>query len=108
MPDPAEQLQALYAAGFELKTFERFPRAIGVLRGSCIVLLQSGLNGLEMIGRPGWQLGEAIGVLTEENGRSVFQAKSETIEATEARRDELSKFEKDLTEILERSRYKVQ
>lgn len=108
MPDPAEQLQALYAAGFELKIFERFPLAIGVLRGSCIVLLQSGLNGLEMIGRPGWQLGEAIGVLTEKNGRRVFQAKGETVEATEARRDELAKFEKDLTEILESSRYKVQ
>jgi len=40
MPDPAEQLQALYAAGFELKPFDRFPRAIGILRGSCIVLLQ--------------------------------------------------------------------
>ena len=108
MSDPAEQLQALYAAGFELKTFERFPRAIGVLRGSCIVLLQSGVNGLEMIGRPGWHIGEAIGVLTEKNGRQVFQAKSETVDATEDRIKELEKFEKDLTEILERSRYKVQ
>ena len=108
MPDPAEQLQALYAAGFELKTFERFPRAIGVLRGSCIVLLQSGAHGLEMIGSPGWQIGEAIGVLTEKNGRKVFQAKSETVDATEDRRNELKNFAKDLTEVLERSRYKVQ
>ena len=108
MPDPAEQLQALYAAGFELKTFDRFPRAIGILRGSCIVLLQPGTHGLEMIGRPGWQLGESIAVLTEKDGRKVFQAKSETVEATESRRTELAQFEKDLTEILERTRYKVQ
>jgi hypothetical protein len=108
MPDPAEQLQALYVAGFELKTFDRFPRAIGVLRGSCIVLLQSGTHGLEMIGRPGWQIGEVIGVLTERDGRRVFQAKSETVEATDARQAELAQFERDLTEILERSRYKVQ
>jgi hypothetical protein len=108
MSDPAEQLQALYAAGFELKTFDRFPRAIGILRGSCIVLLQSGAHGLEMIGRPGWQIGEAIGVLTEKDGRKVFQSKSETVDATEDRRQELADFEKDLTEILERSRYKVQ
>ena len=108
MPDPAEQLQALYAAGFELKTFDRFPRAIGILRGSCIVLLQPGTHGLEMIGRPGWQHGESIAVLTEKDGRKVFQAKSETVEATESRRTELAQFEKDLTEILERTRYKVQ
>jgi hypothetical protein len=108
MPDPAEQLQALYAAGFELKTFERFPRAIGVLRGSCIVLLQSGVHGLEMIGHPGWQIGEAIGVLTEKNGRKVFQAKSEAVDATEDRLKELKNFEKDLTEILEHTRYKIQ
>ena len=108
MPDPAEQLQAIYAAGFELKTFDRFPRAIGVLRGSCIVLLQPGTHGLEMIGRPGWRIGEVIGVLTEKDGRKFFQAKTETVEATEARRSELAQFERELTEILERSRYKVQ
>ena len=108
MPDSTEQLQALYAAGFELKTFDRFPQAIGILRGSCIVLLQAGVNGLQMIGRPGWQIGEAIGVLTEKNGRKVFQAKSETVDATDDRRTELARFERDVTDILERTRYKVQ
>jgi len=108
MSDPAEQLQALYAAGFELKTFDRFPRAIGILRGSCMVLLHPGAHGLEMIGRPGWQIGESIAVLTEKNGRKVFQAKTEIIEATESRRTELAQFERDLTEVLERTRYKLQ
>jgi len=108
MPDPAEQLQALYAAGFELKTFDRFPRAIGVLRNSCIVLLQPGPNGLEMIGRPGLQIGESIAVLTEKDGRKVFQAKGEMVDATDLRLVELARFEKELNEILERTRYKVQ
>src|SRR5262249_42402530 len=103
MSDPAEQLQALYAAGFELKTFGRFPGAIGVLRNSCIVLLQPGASGLEMIGRPGWQIGESIAVLTEKEGRKVFQSKHETVEATDVRRAELARFEKDLAEILERT-----
>lgn len=101
MPDAAEQLQALYLAGFELQTFDRFPRAMGVLRGQCIVLLQPGTNGLEMIGRPGWRIGEVIGVLTERNGEKVFQSKGEIVEATEERRAELQRFEKDLREILE-------
>jgi hypothetical protein len=108
MPDPAEQLQALYAAGFELKTFDRFPRAVGVLRNSCLVLLEPGANGLEMIGRPGWQIGESIAVLTEKDGRKVFQAKGEMVDATDLHLAELDRFEKELNEILERTRYKVQ
>ena len=108
MPDPAEQLQALYSAGFELKTFDLFPRAIGVLRGSCVVLLQAGSKGLEMIGRPGWQIGESIAVLTEKTGSKVFQAKGGVIEATPERRAELTQFEKDLLEVLERSQYPPQ
>ncbi len=100
MPDPAEQLQALYVAGFELQTFDRFPRAMGVLRGQCIVLLQPGANGLEMVGRPGWRMGEIMGVLTEKDGRKIFQSKGEVIEATAERRAELERFEKDIREVL--------
>lgn len=100
MRDPAEQLQALYAAGFDLQTFDRFPRAIGVLRGSCIVLLQQGSNGLEMVGRPGWRMGEVLGVLTELNGRQVFQAKAEIIDATPERQQELNQFENAVRDIL--------
>jgi hypothetical protein len=32
MPDPAEQLQQIYLAGFEIETFERFPKCVGVVR----------------------------------------------------------------------------
>jgi hypothetical protein len=100
MRDPAEQLQALYAAGFDLQTFDRFPRAIGVLRGSCIVLLQPGSNGLEMVGRPGWRMGEVLGVLTELKGRQVFQAKAEIIDATPERQQELNQFANAVRDIL--------
>ena len=61
-----------------------------------------------MIGRPGWQIGEAIAVLTEKEGRKVFQAKGDTIEATDLRCAELARFEKDVAEVLERTRYKIQ
>ena len=36
---PEEQLQRLYLAGFDLQTFERFPKAIGVLRDGCLAFL---------------------------------------------------------------------
>ncbi len=77
MPDSAEQLQRLYLAGFELQTFERFPKCIGLMRDNCIALLVPGVDGLQILGAPGWRMGEVMGVLTEREGRQVFQAKSE-------------------------------
>ena len=69
MPDSAEQLQRLYLAGFELQTFERFPKCIGVMRDNCVALLVPGVDGLQILGTPGWRMGEVMGVLTEREGR---------------------------------------
>jgi hypothetical protein len=96
MRDPAEILQALYIAGFELQTFELFPRAIGIVRGECIALLVPSDTGLQVLGSPGWKVGESVGVLTTVNGRRVFQSKGEIIEATDERMDLLKRFEADL------------
>jgi hypothetical protein len=100
MPDSAEQLQRLYLAGFELQTFERFPKCIGVMRDNCVALLVPGVEGLQILGTPGWRMGEVMGVLTEREGRKVFQAKSEIVEATAERLSMLQKFRDDLTEYL--------
>jgi len=96
MPDSAEQLQRLYLAGFELQTFERYPKCIGVGRENCIALLVPGVDGLQILGTPGWRMGEIMGVLTEMEGRRVFQAKSEVVEATLERLAILEKFRQDL------------
>ena len=100
MPDSAEQLQRLYLAGFELQTFERFPKCIGVIRDNCVALLVPGVDGLQILGTPGWRMGEVMGVLTEREGRKVFQAKSEVVEATPERLGVLQKFREDLTQLL--------
>lgn len=100
MPDPAEQLQRIYLAGFELHTFERYPNAIGVMRDGCIALVRSTPVGLQMIGAPGWRMGEVLGVLVEKDGQQVFQAKSEVIEATPERLEMLRKFRRDLEDLL--------
>ena len=75
MADSAEQLQRLYVAGFELQTFERYPKCIGVVRENCVALLVPGADGLQILGSAGWRMGEVMGVLTEKDGRKVFQAK---------------------------------
>jgi len=82
MPDSAQQLQRIYLAGFELQTFERYPKCIGVARDNCVALLVPGVDGLQILGTPGWRMGEVMGVLTEREGRKVFQAKTEIVEAT--------------------------
>lgn len=98
--DPAEQLQRIYLAGFELETFDRFPKCVGVVRDGCIALLVPGVDGLQILGTPGWRMGEAIGVLVERDGRKIFQYKQETVEATTERLQTLDRFKRDLKGLL--------
>jgi hypothetical protein len=98
--DPAEQLQRIYLAGFELETFDRFPKCVGAVRDGCIALLVPGVDGLQILGTPGWRMGEAIGVLVERNGRKIFQNKQEIVEATPQRLEILDRFKRDLKDLL--------
>jgi hypothetical protein len=100
MPDPAEQLQRIYLAGFELQTFDRYPNAVGVIRDGCIALLRSTPGGLQLIGMPGWRMGEVLGVLVEKDGKRLFQAKSEEVESTPERLETLRRFKADLDQLL--------
>jgi len=98
--DSAEQLQRLYLAGFELQTFDRYPKCVGVIRDNCIALLVPGVDGLQVLGTPGWRMGEVMGVLTEVRGQKVFQAKSEIVDATAEKIEILNRFRADLMAIL--------
>jgi hypothetical protein len=100
MPDSAEQLQRIYLAGFELQTLERYPKCIGVMRDNCVALLVPGVDGLQILGTPGWRMGEVMGVLTEREGRKVFQAKTDFVEATPERLALLQRFRQDLAEAM--------
>jgi hypothetical protein len=100
MPDPAEQLQRIYLAGFQLETFERFPKAIGAVRDNVIALLEATPEGLRMIGRPGWRMGEAMGVLIQMGGRQVFQYKQEIVEATPERLETVRRACEELENLL--------
>lgn len=100
--DPAEQLQQIYLAGFELQTFDRFPKCVGVIRDNCIALLVPGIDGFQVLGTPGWRMGEVMGVLVEREGHFVFQAKSEVVEATPEKLDTLQRFRDDLARLLHR------
>ncbi len=99
--DSTEQLQRIYLAGFELQTFDRYPKCIGVIRDNCVALLVPGVDGLQVLGTPGWRMGEVMGVLTEREGRQIFQAKSEIVEATPERLEALQRFREDLMKLLD-------
>jgi len=98
--DSAQQLQRLYQSGFDIQTFDRFPRAVGVVCDNCIALLEATPEGLKIVATPGWRMGESIGVLIDQDGRQVFQHKSETIEATPERLEALRRFREDLENLL--------
>jgi hypothetical protein len=100
VPDPAQQLQAIYLAGLEMETFDRFPNAVGLRKGNCIALVQPTPTGLKLIGQAGWHMGEVLGVLVELAGRKVFQSKNELVEATPERLAELESFRHELDELL--------
>ena len=98
--DPASQLQRIYLAGFEIQTFDLYPKAVGVVRDGCIALLEATPEGLKMIGTPGWRMGEVMGVLVEEGSRQLFRAKQETVEATPERQQALRQFRAELENLL--------
>src|ERR1700757_1308244 len=100
MPDPAEQLARIYQAGFEIEQFERFPQAVGIVRQGCMALLQATPTGLAMIGRPGWRIGEVMGVLVQREDGWVFQEKSAILEATPERLERLKTFGTALQQLL--------
>ena len=100
MPDPAEQLARIYQAGFDITQLELYPGAAAVIRDQVIALLRPMANGLEMVGTPGWKIGETIGVLTEKDGAKVFQSKASLVEATPERLGLLESFRRDLAELL--------
>jgi hypothetical protein len=100
MADPAAQLARIYQAGFEITQLERYPGVAAVVRDEVIALLRPTPAGLEMVGTPGWKIGESIGVLIERNGGRYFQAKSQLVELTPERSRLLEAFRRDLGELL--------
>jgi len=75
---------------------------VGVIRDNCVALLVPGVEGLQVLGTPGWRMGEVMGVLTEVKGQKVFQAKTEIIEATAERLEILKRFREDLRALLDK------
>jgi hypothetical protein len=100
VPDAARQLAELHLAGFEIQTFERYPRAVGVLRDGAIALVEPTAEGLKLLGVPGWRMGEVMGVLVEQEGRKVFQAKQEVVEASPEKLAAVQRLGTDLAAVL--------
>ena len=98
--DTAEILQQIYMAGFELETFELYPKAIGVVRGECIALLVPAQDGLQILGSPGWKVAGRFGVLTSVGGKRVFQSKADSLDATDDRVAALKQFESELKPLI--------
>jgi hypothetical protein len=98
MPDSAEQLQRIYLAGFELQTFERYPKCIAVVRDGCVALLVPGWTVCKSC-TPGWRMGEVMWRAYGKGRAQSLQAKTETVEAT-PRLGLLLRFRQDLAKVM--------
>ncbi len=96
MPDPAEQLQRIYLAGFELQTFDRFPNVwawFATAASPCWCPRWTGCKCWEP--RAGaWE--KPLECFWRSGGRQIFQAKQEILEATPERLEILGRFRNDL------------
>ena len=86
--------------GFELQTFDRYPKCIGVIRDNCIALLVPGVDGLQILGTPGWRMGEVMGVLTEREGPASVSGQGRDRGGHAGEAGELQKFSQDLRNLL--------
>jgi len=86
-----------------LQTFERYPKCIGVERDNCVAVLIPGVDGLASPGRSRLADGRSAGRANRKDGRQVFQAKSEIVEATPERLATLQRFRDDVAEVLRKS-----
>ena len=100
MPDPAEQLQRIYLAGFELQAFERYPNSIGVIRDGCIACCDRLLQDCKSSALPAGAWAKSWACWLRKKAEQVFQAKTEFIEATPERLAALQKLKVDLEELL--------
>ena len=76
------------------------PRIVGVIRDGAIALVEPTPEGLRMLGTPGWRMGEVMGVLVEKDGRHVFQAKHEVVDATAERVAAVQRLKADLEALM--------
>ncbi len=93
-------LEKLLQRGFRFRSFEMFPRSVGIERDNFVALVEpTPEGGLGSLGASGYLVGGRIAVLVDRGGQSFFQAKQQEVPATEEMLEAYDRFQEELRQI---------
>ena len=100
-PKQAVILQRVLSLGFELIAFPVYPNHVGIRRGNCAALLApTAPDTFRVFAEPAYLVDGNLSARIALDGHDYFVWKKQKLEATAARRAELTSFADDLSEGL--------
>ena len=100
-PKQAELLQRILSHDFDLIAFPVYPNHVGIRRGNCAALLAPvAPNTFKVFAEPAYLVDGNLSARITLDGHDYFIWKKQKLEATAARRAELTSFADDLAEAL--------
>ena len=100
-PKQAGILQRILSLGFELIAFPVYPNHVGIRRGNCVALLApTAPDTLRVFADPAYLVDGNLSARITLDGHDYFIWKKQKLEATPARRTELTSFAADLSDAL--------
>jgi hypothetical protein len=101
-PQQMKVLERVFAAGFRPIAIPPYESALCMRRGECAaVLTPASDGGLRLLAPPTYLVDGNLSVKLRRGQGEVFVWKKKEMEATPERLDELAKFRRELTEIIE-------
>ncbi len=101
-PPQMAVLERAFAAGFRPIAIPPYESALCLRRGECAAVLTAAPNGgLRLLAPPTCLVDGNLSVKLRRGKGEIFVWKKKEVEATPERLDELAKFRRELTEILE-------
>jgi hypothetical protein len=101
-PQQMKVVERLFAAGFRPAIIPPYEKAICMRRGDCAAVLSPVRNGgLQLMAPPSYVIDGNFSVKLKRDTGDVFVWKQKELAATPERADELEKFRKELSSILE-------
>ena len=100
-PKQAALLERILSGGYELTAFPVYPNHIGIRRGNCAALLAPVVpDTFKVFAEPAYLVEGNLSARITLDGHDYFIWKKQRLEATPARRAELTSFTDDLAEAL--------
>ncbi len=101
-PQQMQTMEQLFEAGFRPVAIPPYENALCLKRGDCVAVLAPVPNGgLKVLAPPSYLVARNLSVKLRRGSGEVFVWKKNELEATPDRLEELARFRRDLTQILD-------